>query len=51
MLQGMRRPGPEVKLIWVPTQRGIKDSDIVDKYARSAMRKQQISIPVTYSKA
>lgn len=46
MLQGMRRTGPEVKLIWVPTQRGIED-----KYAKSAMRKQQMSIPVTYSKA
>lgn len=44
MLQGTRRPGAE-------GHRGTEGNKKVDKYAKSPMKKEQITMDGTYSKA
>ncbi|XP_049904182.1 uncharacterized protein LOC126392679 [Epinephelus moara] len=51
ILQGIKRAGVEIKFIWVPAHIGFEGNELADKYAKSATRKEQISMVVTYSKA
>lgn len=50
MLQGIRTTGVEVKFIWVPAHSSIEGNEM-GSYAKSAMRKEQITMGVMCIKA